>query len=155
MMIMSKLQNSPTGNLFTSNPAGLINLNVEAELWQITRGGVQLPNTLLVKNLSPSKTLFLKFVHEWKGYPYDEWWHKYERLFLKELSTEEKLRGLRDVYKRLLLGKNVVLICFCHDHRFCHRRLVAEFFEPYGVKAKELNPIKVEQLSIFQEESHE
>ena len=39
----------------------------------------------------------------------------------------------------------MVLVCFCHDHRYCHRRLVGEFFAPYGVKSEELNPILIEQ----------
>lgn len=143
------------GNLYTTNPAGLVNLNVEAELWQITRAGHRLPNTLLVKQLSPSKELFFTFLKDWRKKPYEEWWPKYEKRFLEELKTPEKLKGLREIYKRLLIGKNVVLICFCDDHRYCHRRLVAEFFKKFGVISKELNPVKTEQLSIFLEGKHE
>lgn len=142
----------PTGKLYTSNPAGLKNLDREAELWQIMRAAHTLPNCTLVKSLSPSTQLFLKYSQEWKGLPYNEWWPKYEKYFKEELKTDGMVKSLRDVYKKLLRGKNIVLICFCNDHRYCHRRLVAEFFEPYGVRAVELNPIKVEQLSIFSEE---
>lgn len=144
------MNKKPTGMLYTSNPAGLKNLNIEAEVWQITRGGLTLPNVILEKKLSPSSSLFQTFIQDWKGKPFNQWWPKYEKKFLIELETEEKIRGLRDVYKRLLLGKNVVLVCFCKDHRYCHRRLVGEFFKPYGVKAIELNPISQEQISLFE-----
>lgn len=149
---MDKKKLKPTGKLFTSNPAGLKNLEVEAELWQIMRAGHTLPNCIEVKTLSPSKPLFLKYNQEWKGLPYQEWWPKYEKQFNEELKKEAVLQSLRDIYRKLLAGTNVVLICFCNDHRYCHRRLVAEFFKPYGVEPKELNPVKVEQLSIFSEE---
>ncbi|WP_419883966.1 DUF488 family protein [Peribacillus sp. B-H-3] len=151
---MSKFKEAK-GKLYTSNPSGLSKLGIKAEIWQITRAGHRLPNTLLVKHLSPSKELFQTFVKEWKGKPYDQWWDKYEKRFLEELKTEEKLKGLREVYKRLLIGENVVLVCFCNDHRFCHRKLVGEFFKPFGVVAEELNPITTEQLSIFKEGSYE
>ncbi|MFB9759610.1 DUF488 domain-containing protein [Ectobacillus funiculus] len=141
--------NQPKGRLYTSNPAGLRFLEEEAEIWQITRGGVNLPNTVVVKELSPSPSLFQTFVQDWKGTPFDNWWHLYEKRFLGEMETDEKLRGLRDVYKRLLVGRNVVLVCFCKDHRYCHRRLVGEFFKPYGVEAIELNPVSQDQLSFF------
>ncbi|WP_047150829.1 DUF488 domain-containing protein [Aneurinibacillus tyrosinisolvens] len=146
---MSKKHPTPPGKLYTTNPAGLKNLKVEAELWQITRAGYDLPDTVIVKNLSPSPELFKRFIRSWKGKPPKEWWPEYENLFSKELETDEKIRSLRDVYKKLLQGKNVVLICFCADHRYCHRRLVGEFFLPYGVKAEELNPVLVEQITLF------
>lgn len=139
----------PTGQLFTSNPGGLKYLTVDAELWQITRAGVTIPNAVQVQQLSPSNELFQTFVRRWRGKQPTEWWNEYENRFTEELKSEEKIKGLREVYKRLLMGKNVVLICFCNDHRYCHRRLVAELFEPHGVKAAELNPIRVEQISLF------
>lgn len=139
----------PTGKLYTSNPSGLRNLNEEAEIWQITRAGVDIPNSIVVKSLSPSPILFQNFIQDWKGKPFEEWWHLYEKRFLEELTTDEKVVGLRDVYKKLLIGTNVVLLCFCKDHRYCHRRLVGEFFKPFGVDAIELNRITEEQLSLF------
>ncbi|KMK90761.1 hypothetical protein VL03_21400 [Rossellomorea marisflavi] len=139
----------PTGNLYTSNPDGLKNLTVTADIWQITRGGVALPNAHVVRELSPSKVLFQKFVHNWKGKPYQDWWHKYEKNFLKEMENEVFKKSLRSVYKELCRGKNIVLVCFCKDHRYCHRRLVGEFFQEYGVKVKELNPVLQDQLTLF------
>lgn len=138
-----------TGKLYTSNPQGLRYLDEEAELLQITRAGADLPNVTVVKELSPSPSLFKLFVHEWKGKPANEWWWKYEEKFNEELKNAHKLKGLRDVYKKLLAGENVVLICFCSDHRICHRKLIGDFFAEYGVKAIELNPVTEDQLSLF------
>jgi len=137
------------GKLYTSNPNGLRYLKEDAEILQITRGGVNIPNTTLLKELSPSPSLFQNYVLDWKDRPFNEWWYLYEKRFLNELETEEKIRGLRDVYKKLLSGKNVVLVCFCKDHRYCHRKIVGDFFKPYGVEPIELNPIFQEQLSLF------
>lgn len=75
------------------------------------------------------------------------------------MKTVEKLISLREIYRKLLEGKNIVLLCFCRDHKYCHRRLVAEFFNQYGIEVEELNPLKSkiiindpsEQLSIFVE----
>lgn len=139
----------PKGKLFTSNPAGLKYLKEKAEIWQIMRGGPDLPNAIRVRKLSPSDQLFQSYVRAWRKKPSAEWWPIYEERFMDELKTEEKLQGLRTVYKKLLLGHNVVLICFCDDHRICHRRLVGEFFKPYGVNAIELNPVRSEQISLF------
>jgi uncharacterized protein YeaO (DUF488 family) len=152
---MEKNHLKPIGKLFTTNPSGIKKLEIEAELWQIMRSAQSLPNTIQVKSLSPSKQLFLKYDQDWKGNPYNEWWPKYERFFLEELKSPGKIQSLREIYKKLVAGKNIVLICFCSDHRYCHRRLVGEFFKPYGVTVTELNPIKIEQLSIFQEDIYD
>lgn len=143
------LQSTPTGKLFTSNPAGLRYLKEEAEIWQIMRAGFEIKEALRVKELSPSDDLFQTYIRAWRNKPSEQWWSLYEERFQKELKTEEKIYGLRKVYKQLLMGHNVVLICFCDDHRICHRRLVGEFFNSYGVDAIELNPVNSEQISLF------
>lgn len=139
----------PKGKLYTSNPAGLKFFKEEADLLQIMRAGPDLVNTIRVKELSPSDQLFQSYIRSWRTKPPEKWWPLYEERFMDELKTEEKIYGLREVYKKLLLGRNVVLICFCDDHRICHRKLVGEFFKPYGVEAIELNPIRSEQISLF------
>ena len=58
---------------------------------------------------------------------------EYDRAF------NEILRGLdpRKVYDEL--GENAVLLCFCSHGRFCHRRVVGEWFEFHlGVVVPEL-----------------
>ncbi len=141
----------PKGRLYTSNPAGLKKINFDADILLITRAGVNIPGTETVRDLSPSVDLFQTFLNSWKNRPGPEWWPQYEERFLIELKSNLKINALRDVYKRLLRGKHVVLVCFCHDHRYCHRRLVGEFFNNYGVTAEELNPITIEQITLFYE----
>jgi uncharacterized protein YeaO (DUF488 family) len=137
----------PTGQLFTSNPSGLKKLKVNAELWQITRAGEDIPNALIVRDLSPSKELYSMYINQWRKLPPQDWWPKYEERFLSELNSPEKLPLLRKVYCKLLKDTNIVLICFCQDHIHCHRRLVGDFFKTYGVEVEEINPLM--QLSIF------
>jgi uncharacterized protein YeaO (DUF488 family) len=141
--------NNP-GKLFTSNPRGLKNLTVEAEIWQITRGKTIIPNTVLVRGLAPSKELFAKFLGKWKQLDPKMWWEEYEELFLSELKTEEKKSMLRVLYSSIKSGKNVVLLCFCKDARFCHRRLVGQFMAEHGTEVIELDlPGRARQLTIF------
>lgn len=137
------------GKLFTSNPTGLKNLTIDAEVLQIMRAAHTLPNAQLVKELSPSKSLFMKYSSQWKGTPHEIWWPKYKHEFEKEFEKEIVINSLRDIYRKLLKGKNVVLVCFCSDHKICHRSLVGEFFRKYNVDVIELNPVKSEQLDIF------
>lgn len=139
----------PSGRLYTSNLPGLKKLKTQADRLLITRAGAEISNVEPVRALSPSPELFHTYLDEWRERPDKSWWPEYERRFRKELESEEKLPALRDVYKRLLRGQDVALICFCKDHRYCHRRLVGEFFEDYGVQAEELNPIAAEQMDLF------
>ncbi|MHB8127217.1 MAG: DUF488 family protein, N3 subclade [Desulfitobacteriaceae bacterium] len=66
-----------------------------------------------------------------------------------EAKTDKKLNCLRELYRRLRSGTNIVLLCFCKDYNYCHRKLVAEFFKQYEMIAEELDPIKHEQLILF------
>lgn len=151
------LLKKPTGLLFTSNVYGLRNLKIESEIWQITRAGTLIPNSTLVRGLSPSSELFERFLNEWKDLPNKTWWQEYESRFLEELKSEEKLDCLREIYRRLKNGTNIVLVCFCKDYNFCHRKLVAEFFKQYDIISEELDPrlepvmetVSHEQLAIF------
>lgn len=137
----------PNGKLFTSNPNGLKKLKVDAELWQITRAGIDIPNATVVRELSPSPELYHQYITQWKGLPPQDWWTQYEQRFLKELNSPDKLQLLRKIYCKLLKNINIVLICFCQDHLHCHRRLVGDFFRAYDVEVEELNPLM--QLSMF------
>ncbi|WP_246369825.1 DUF488 family protein [Saccharibacillus deserti] len=139
----------PTGRLYTSNLPGLKKLNKTADRLLITRAGAEISNVEPVRALSPSPELFHTYLDEWKDRPDKGWWPEYERRFRRELESGEKRTALREVYKRLLRGQDVVLICFCKDHRYCHRRLVGEFYGEYGVQAEELNPVTVEQIDLF------
>ncbi|UOK65300.1 DUF488 domain-containing protein [Paenibacillus sp. OVF10] len=141
---------NPTGKLYTCNAKGLKKINFPAEILMITRAGFDIPNAEIVRDLSPSPDLFHTYLNEWKDKEsYEEWWPKYEKRFLAELKSESRVKALREIYKKLIQGKNVVMVCFCKDHRYCHRRLVGEFFNDYGVQAQELNPVEVEQINLF------
>lgn len=140
---------TPKGKLFTSNLSGLKKKDFDADVLIITRGGTDISGTELVRDLSPSKDLFNTYLKQWKNKPGPEWWEKYEERFHIEMKSNIKLEALRDVYKRLLIGNNVVLVCFCEDHRYCHRRLVGEFFGQYGIQFEELNPVTIEQVTLF------
>lgn len=137
------------GKLYTSNLAGLKKKNFDADVLLITRAGVEVPGVEIIRDLSPSNGLFQKYLNSWKDHPDYSWWPKYEERFMIELTSDVKLNALRDIYKRLLHGENIILVCFCKDHRYCHRRLVGEFFEKYDVQVSELNPVKYEQITLF------
>lgn len=141
---------NPKGKLYTCNANGLHKVKFPADVLLITRAGFEIENAEIIRDLSPSPELFQTYLNEWKNKePYEVWWPKYEKRFLTELMWESRLQALREVYKKLIVGKSVVLVCFCKDHRYCHRRLVGEFFKKYGVEPKELNPISVEQINLF------
>ncbi|MEK4106989.1 DUF488 family protein [Paenibacillus sp. FSL R10-2791] len=141
---------NPPGKLYTCNANGLHKMNFNADLLLITRAGFEIKEAEIIRDLSPSPDLFQTYLQEWKDkLDYEEWWPLYEKRFLKELEWESRVKALREVYKRLIVGRNVVLICFCKDHRYCHRKLVGDFFTKYGVEATELNPVEVEQVKLF------
>lgn len=142
---------NPPGKVYTCNAAALRKkVDFPAELFLITRAGYEVPNATIIRELSPSQELFLTYLNEWKDKEdYEVWWPKYEKRFLAELKWEDRLKALRELYKLLINGIDIVLICFCKDHRYCHRRLVGEFFTQFGVQVEELNPITEEQMNLF------
>lgn len=146
----SKIIMQPTGKLYTSNVAGLKKTKNSASILAITRAGYEIQGTEIIRDLSPSEDLFHRYLSEWRNkMDNKEWWPLYEKQFLTELKMENRIQALREIYKKLLRGQDVVLMCYCKDHRYCHRRLVGEFFKEYGVEAEELNPVKVEQINLF------
>lgn len=141
--------NKPSGKLYTSNVEGLKKINFNSDVYLITRAGYDVDGAERMKGLSPSPELFQRYIKKWKdsGDP-EKWWPYYKEFFLEELKTEEKLKDLRGIYKELLRGKNVVLVCFCKNHKYCHRSLVGDFYESYGVEVVELNPVPYEPIYL-------
>lgn len=125
------------------------------ELWQITRSDNTIPGAFWVPQLAPGWDLFNQYSHNWKGHPADEWWPQYKEAFDKELQSEEKLTVMRKLWRLVDSGKVIALLCFCPDNTYCHRRLVAEFFEMNGMRTEEYSePITkssdpVSQLVLF------
>jgi|AKZA01.1.fsa_nt_gi Protein of unknown function, DUF488. len=137
------------GKLYTSNVEGLKKINFTADIYLITRAGYDVNGTIRLKGLSPSPDLFQRYIKEWKDVSDPEkWWPYYKKIFSDELKTDEKLHDLRFIYKELLRGKNIVLVCFCKNHKYCHRSLVGDFFLEYGVKVTELNPAEFEPVFL-------
>lgn len=57
-------------------------------------------------------------------------WIQYEELYLKLLN--ERMITRFNEFKKLLQEareSDLVLLCYCKDERFCHRRLAKEFLE--------------------------
>lgn len=134
------------GRLFTSNIQGLANLKVPARKILITRAGPEVSGSIRDRVLSPSNKLFTKYLSDWKNQmDPDIWWPKYENQFSKQFKNEEMIKHLRMIYKLLISGENVVVICYCRDWHYCHRRLIGEFFKKYGIRVKELSPIRSKQ----------
>lgn len=142
---------NPPGKVYTCNAAALKNkVDFPADVFLITRAGFDVPGANIMRELSPSQDLFLTYLNEWKDKEdYEVWWPKYEKRFLAELKWEDRIKALREIYKHLVVGRDVVLVCFCKDHRYCHRRLVGDFFKQYGVEVQELNPVIHEQINLF------
>jgi uncharacterized protein YeaO (DUF488 family) len=137
------------GKLYTSNLVGLKKKDFEADVLLITRAGAEINNLELMRELAPSSDLFQTFLELWKGSPGEDWWPKYKQRFLLELNTPTKKNALLNVLSRLQIGKNVVVVCFCQDHRYCHRSLVGEYFKNNEIEVEELDPILYEQLRLF------
>ena len=95
--------------------------------------------------LAPSQSLLRWYKFSWLG-------KKEREAEYKERYREETLNSLdpKVVYDRL--SENSVLLCYEKSGDFCHRRLVAEWFEKHlGVKVPEYvrEPSKFEQIKMF------
>lgn len=120
------------------------------EIWQITRSRQINPDIRWVPELAPSKYLYEKFIQEWKGKDPASWWPFYQEIFNRELSQENKKPFLRLLWKKLKSGQKIALVCFCPDHRYCHRTLVAQFFQNYGINTIEYIPETNQNAEIKQ-----
>ncbi len=65
-------------------------------------------------------------------------WDDYEIYFKEEMKKDPMLSGLRDLYRRLRNGEDIILVCYERDYTQCHRRLIGEFMQGYGVEYHEL-----------------
>lgn len=65
-------------------------------------------------------------------------WDEYEIYFKEEMKKEPMISGLRDLYRRLKNGEDIILVCYEKDYMFCHRRLIGEFLKGYGAEYNEI-----------------
>lgn len=91
-----------------------------------------IPNTYLVKGLSPSQELLLK-------YKENNDWNWYVEKFYEEMEqVQDMKRMLHKLRITLESDKDVCLICYEKDHAKCHRSLIGQYFEEEGVEWEEL-----------------
>lgn len=67
-------------------------------------------------------------------------WCDFEREFKKEMEKQPMLQGLRDLYRRVKNGEDIILACYEKEDTKCHRRLIGEFLQQYGIYYAELQP---------------
>lgn len=131
--------NKVKGKVFTASVSQMkeIQPNCE-EIWLITRAGADIPNTIRVRGLAPGPELYKDFIEKWKDSDPKEWWPKYQERFMEELKLPEKRMALRKLWRLLLEGKNIGLLCFCSDYRYCHRTIVGEVLSKEGAQVEEV-----------------
>lgn len=61
------------------------------------------------------------------------------RIFEAKLAEPESQLALADIAERAKHGR-VCIMCLEHDWRACHRAIVAEHLESFGLKASHLSP---------------
>ena len=78
-------------------------------------------------------------------------WCDFEREFKKEMEKQPMLQGLRDLYRRVKNGEDIILACYEKEDTKCHRRLIGEFLQQYGIYYAELQPYEFTE-TYFQHE---
>ena len=63
-------------------------------------------------------------------------WEEFESEFKKQMNTGTTLQAMRELYRRLKNGEDIILVCYEKDDTQCHRRLIREFLSQW-IKAKE------------------
>lgn len=90
------------------------------------------------KKLAPKYGFFM----QWKeDHDNDKYIECFEKEVLEPLVVEEVVKDLLLLsgnIKGLNYSPEIVLLCFEHPGKFCHRHLVAEWFEKNGIIVKEL-----------------
>lgn len=56
---------------------------------------------------------------------------------MEEMKKEPMLTALRQLYAAAS-KQDVILICYCGDYKKCHRRLIGEFIQSYGIMYNEI-----------------
>lgn len=104
--------------MMTSNFANIRNLRVFASISLYPPSWYVGPD---FKTLAPTPELF----HA-KGISNEEYRLRYERLVLDKLDPLSTYNSIVEKY-----GNDIVLLCFEKPGDFCHRRIVAEWFETH------------------------
>lgn len=89
------------------------------------------PNTHIVKSLSPSNELLLK-------YKRNNDWDWYVEEFEKEMRALSMRRMFMHMTPFLKQRGDIYLICYEKDYTRCHRSLLGQYFADQGIEWKEL-----------------
>lgn len=65
-------------------------------------------------------------------------WDNFEIEFKEQMTSGLTLVAMRELYKRLKAGEDIILVCYEKDYTYCHRRLIGEFLMQYGIEYQEL-----------------
>lgn len=125
------------GQIITASISSIKNIECD-EIWRITRVNTEISGTIWVPELAPSSNLYNKYLKEWKNKPGETWWAIYEKKFREELLLPTTVKTLRKLWRLAEQGRRIALVCFCVDSRYCHRRLVGDFFEMHGMRVEEI-----------------
>lgn len=64
-------------------------------------------------------------------------WDDFEHAFKEQMKSGQTLIALRELYT-ICKTNDVILVCYEKDYTYCHRRLIGEFLEQYGIEYKEI-----------------
>lgn len=98
------------------------------ENWLIVRSVKQVPrNAVQVSALSPSTSLFYKYLDAKKAGRFDGAWFQsvYVPTFLREVIANQDARSLLNQLYAESRRKSILLACFCPNESLCHRSIVA------------------------------
>ena len=90
------------------------------------------PLTYIIKELSPSKELLLK-------YKQNNNWDWYVKSFKEEMNNRQDMKyALKELEGLLNNNQDVCLVCYEKDYERCHRSIIGQYFEQKRFKWKEL-----------------
>ena len=86
--------------------------------------------------------------------PKYKWWKKWKDKFSDNLESEESINFYEEKYYETVLknlnpqtivntlyrignGKDIILLCYETPEKFCHRKIVSEWFNKNGIECKE------------------
>lgn len=98
------------------------------ENWLIVRSVKQVPrNAVQVSALSPSTSLFYKYLDAKKAGRFDGAWFQsvYVPTFLREVIANQDARSLLNQLYAESRRKSILLACFCPNEALCHRSVIA------------------------------
>lgn len=108
------------------------------EVWAIVRSLKKLEKMKHVPELSPSWELFKKYLQlrDAKQWNTNTFRSIYVPMFLKEMSSIGAKRKLTELVELDRQGKNICLVCFCHDEALCHRSIIAGILQHMGIQVQ-------------------